>query len=207
MKTVQNKQFFWSQILTIALLGGLLGGLLILLSTDLLLKIIFVVMGAITILSAIPSLILGMTYTGERAGKLALISAVVSIAMGIVLIFWHSSVIMLIAGVYFLLFPILEILLSKDRMRQFKSELPKLIIGVVLLVFGPAQALDVIFDVVGWIVIGMTVISIAFTLISYFKYQKKLQSTTGARVFVDQDGDGTIDAVYVDATEQKDSES
>ena len=163
MKTVQNKQFFWSQILTIALLGGLLGGLLILLSTDLLLKIIFVVMGAVTILSAIPSLLLGMTYTSERAGKLALLSAVVSIAMGIVLIFWHSSIIMLVAGIYFLLFPILEILLAKDRLRQFKSELPKIIIGVVLLVFGPAQTLDILFDVVGWIVIGLTVLSIVFT--------------------------------------------
>lgn len=207
MKTIQNKQFFWSQILTIALLGGLFGALLILLSTDLLLKIIFVVIGAFTILSSIPSLILGLTYTHERAGKLALISATVSIAMGIVLIFWHSSVMMLVAGVYFVLFPILEILLSKDRVRQFKSELPKIIIGVVLLVFGPAQTLDILFDVVGWIVIALTVFAIAFTVVSYFKHQKTLQNKTGSRVFVDRDGDGTIDAVYVDTTEQNNSES
>jgi len=205
MKMIQNKQLFWSQILTIALLGGLLGGLLILLSTDLLLKIIFVFLGAITVLSAIPSLLLGLSCSGERAGKLALFSSLVSMIMGIVLIFWHNNILMIIAGIYFVLFPILEIVLAKNRMRQLKSELPKLIIGVVLLAFGPAQTLDLLFDIVGWSVIGLTLISIVVTVISHIRYQKKLETRTGARVFVDHDGDGTIDAVYMDTNEKKNS--
>ena len=206
MKTVQNKQFFWSQILTIALLGGLLGGVLILLPTDLLLKIIFVVLGALTILSAIPSLILALACPNERAGKLALLSSVISMAMGIVLIFWHHNILMIVAGVYFVLFPVLEIVLAKDRMRQMKSELPKLIIGVVLLVFGPAQTLDLLFDIVGWIVLGLTLVSIVVTVITHIRYQKKLETRIGSRVFVDHNGDGTIDAVYVDVTDRKNAE-
>lgn len=198
MKTIHANRFFLTQILTTALLGGFLGLLLILLPTALLMNIIFTVLGAITILSAIPSLVLGLTATNERAGRLSLISALISILMGIVLIFWHNNIFMIIIGIYFLLFPVLEIALAKDRMRQLKSELPKLIVGVVLLVLGPAGTLDLLFDIVGWIVLGLTALSILITTVSHIRYRKKMQSLTGNRVFVDHDGDGTVDAVYVD---------
>ena len=118
--------------------------------------------------------------------------------MGIVLIFWHNNIFMIIIGIYFLLFPVLEIALAKDRMCQLKSELPKLIVGVVLLVLGPAGTLDLLFDIVGWIVLGLTALSILITTLSHILYRKKMQSLTGNRVFVDHDGDGTVDAVYVD---------
>ncbi|MBQ9806608.1 MAG: hypothetical protein IJW49_08910 [Clostridia bacterium] len=198
MKTVRSNQFFWTQLLTTALLGGLLGLLLILLPTDLLMKIIFVVMGAVTILSAIPSLVLGLTLSNDQAGKLSLVSAILSMVMGILLIFWHNTILMVVIGVYFLLFPVLEILLARDRLRQFKSEIPKLIIGVVLLVFGPAETLDLLFDVVGWIVLGLTALSMLITVITFVKHRNKTNQTTGSRIFVDHDGDGTVDAVYVD---------
>ena len=198
MKTARSYRFLLTQILTTAFFGGLLGLLLLLLPTEFLTKVIFVVLGSVMILSAIPSLVLGMSFSGGRAGKLSLISALVSVLMGIVLIFWHNNILMIVLGVYFLLFPLLEIALAKDRMRHFKSVLPKLIIGVVLLVLGPAKTLDLLFDVVGWIVLGLTALSILVTVIVFLKYQKKMSQTTGSRIFVDHDGDGTIDAVYID---------
>lgn len=198
MKNVKSNQFFWTQLLTIALVGGLLGLLLILLSTDLLMKIIFVFLGAFTIFTAIPSLVIGLTFPHEQVGKLSLFSSIISMVMGILLIFWHNTILMVVIGVYFLLFPMLEILLAKDRMRQFKSEIPKLIVGIVMLVFGPAETLDLLFDVVGWIVLGLTAIAMLITVISFVKHRKKVDQTTSDRVFVDYDGDGTIDAVYVD---------
>ncbi len=198
MKNVRSNQFFWTQLLTIALIGGLLGLVLILLPTELLMKIIFVVLGAFTILSAIPSLVIGLTMSNEQVGKLSLFSSIISMVMGILLIFWNNTILMVVIGVYFLLFPMLEILLAKDRMRQFKSEIPKLIIGVVMLVFGPANMLDLLFDIVGWGVLGLTAISMLITVITFFKHRKKMDQTTSDRVFVDYDGDGTIDAVYVD---------
>ena len=206
MKNTRTKQFFWTQLLTTALLGIALGLLLILLPVDLLLKIVFIIIGVITILSAIPSLVLGLSTFREKSGKLALISAVLSILMGILLIFDLGTVLTIVIGVYFLVFPIVEIVLAKDRMRQFKSELPKLIIGVVLLVLSPAGALDILFDIVGWIVLGLTALSVAFSIVTFVRSKKGLSTPTGARVFVDHDGDGTIDAVYVEATEKTSSD-
>ena len=66
--------------------------------------------------------------------------------------------------------------------------------GIVLLVLGPAKTIDVLFDVAG---IGVIILSIVY-LISMYRLVKKSQNVTGARVFVDTDGNGTIDTVYVD---------
>jgi hypothetical protein len=59
---------------------------------------------------------------------------------------------------------------------------------------GPANTIDILFDIAG---IGVIVLSIVY-LISMYVVVKKSQNTIGARVFVDEDGNGTIDAVYVD---------
>jgi len=205
MKTTQTKSFFWTQLLTTALLGALLGILLIVLSVSFLLKVIFVVMGIMTILSAIPMLAFGLSNLSDRAGRMSFAFSLLSILMGIVMIFWHSDILLIIVGVYFLIFPIVEILAARDRAARAKSELPKMILGVVLLLLEPARTLDILFDVAGYVVLGLTALSVLISLITYFTSKKKQATATGNRIFVDRDGDGTIDAVFVDRTYDADA--
>ena len=122
MKTTQTKSFFWTQLLTTALLGALLGILLIVLSVSFLLKVIFVVMGIMTILSAIPMLAFGLSNLSDRAGRMSFAFSLLSILMGIVMIFWHSDILLIIVGVYFLIFPIVEILAARDRAARAKRD-------------------------------------------------------------------------------------
>ena len=90
--------------------------------------------------------------------------------------------------------PILAIVNAVDRKERLKAELPKLIIGLILVLLGPANAIDALFDIAG---VGLIVLSILYVLWTY-KFVKKSQHIIGKRIFVDEDGNGTIDAIYVD---------
>ena len=112
------------------------------------------------------------------------------------MIFQHESYLMFFLGGYLLIIPLIQILISKEKLTRMKAELPKLILGVVMLVVGPAGTLDVLFDVAGWIIIVLTAI---YTLLSLLSLKTSKNSRTGSRVFVDYDGDGTVDAVIHDS--------
>ena len=105
---------------------------------------------------------------------------------------------MIFLGAYMVVFPLVEILLSEDKAQRLKTELPKLIIGVVLLLVGPSAVMAVMFDVAGWIVIGLTAVYVLILLFTQLKNNKKNQNATGNRIFVDTTGDGKIDTVYHD---------
>ena len=176
--------------------GVLAGLLLLLIPTDFLLRLVFVIMGIVTVVSNVPGVIVGLMSINRPSGLLTLILSSLSVIFGVMMIFWHEEILMIAVGIYMLLLPILSVILAKERGAQLKAELPKLIIGLALVILGPAGTVDVLFDVAGGIVIALSVIYLVTVLISV----RKLQNTPGTRVFVDHDGDGTVDAVYVDTT-------
>lgn len=187
-------------ILLIGVLGILLGVLLLAIDPAFLLKILFVVMGIITVLSAVPGLFVGISSVDTAAGRVSLIVSLISIVIGFLMIFWHSSILMIVLGIYLLVFPLIEILLSKDKAVRLKSELPKMIVGLVLILVGPAKALDVMLDIAGWGVIVFSVVYVVLSLFAGVRNQNKKEATTGNRIFVDTTGDGKVDTVYVDTT-------
>lgn len=176
--------------------GILAGLLLILVPTDFLLWLVFVIMGVVTVVSNVPGVIMGIMSINRMSGVFTLVCSAISVTLGILMIFWHQDVLLIAVGIYMVLLPIIDILLAKDHASQFRAELPKLIIGVVLIVLGPAGTIDVLFDVAGYIVIVLSAIYLIATVVGLHK----LQNVPGTRVFVDHDGDGTVDAVYVDTT-------
>ena len=198
MKLPNSKQTTIASILIFACLGLLSGMLLILSPTDFLIKAIFIVMGILTVVYNIPGFVAGLVSIQTKMGLVTMLLSLVSIATGFLMIFWHSELLMIFLGAYMVVFPLVEILLSEDKVQRLKTELPKLIIGVVLLLVGPSAVMSVMFDVAGWIVIGLTVVYVVILLITQLKNSKKNQNVTGNRIFVDTTGDGRIDTVYHD---------
>lgn len=196
MQTKSYNRYLGGSILLSALIGVLAGVLLIALDTAFLLKIIFVIMGVITVFYSLPGIAVGLMGISTGTGKITLIFSILSVALGCLMIFQHESYLMFFLGGYLLIVPLIQILLSKEKLTRMKAELPKLILGVVMLVVGPAGTLDVLFDVAGWIIIILTAF---YTLLSLLSLKKPKNSQTGNRVFVDYDGDGTVDAVIHDS--------
>ena len=180
--------------LIIAGIGALIGLLLIVIPVGFLLDLVFFIMGIATIVVSLPALISLLPLRHTKVGNISLICTTLMVIAGFLMLFWHSSVLLIIVGVVMIAQPILSIASTTDRQARLKAELPKLIIGIILVLLGPANAIDVLFDVAG---VGLIVFSILYLLWSY-KIIKKSRNITGNRVFVDEDGNGTIDAIYVD---------
>ena len=70
---------------------------------------------------------------------------------------------------------------------------------MVLLLVGPAKALNLVFDIAGWVVLALTAVYIVTILLGQ-RIASKHVDKTGNRIFVDTTGDGKIDTVYVDTT-------
>ena len=180
--------------LTIAGVGALIGLLLIVIPVGFLIDVVFFIMGIATIAISLPALFSLLPLRHTSVGKVSLISTALMVIAGFLMLFWHSSVLLIVVGVVMIVQPILAIASDSDRQARLKAELPKLIIGVILVVLGPANAIDILFDVAG---VGLIVLSILYLLWSY-RIVKKAQNITGNRIFVDTDGNGTIDTIYVD---------
>ena len=195
-----KSKYFWITLITAVVIGALLGVLLILMPTELLMKIVFVIMGMIIVATSVPALVFGASHMNERFGKTSFVFALLSLVLGVVMIFWHNSLLSLVLGAFLIAFPIVNIVMAEEHLQQLKKELPKMIVGVVLLLVGPAKTLEILFDVAGWSVIALTVAWALYTVISTAVRESKTVHQTGNRTFVDRNGDGTIDAVFVDTT-------
>ena len=180
--------------LAIAGIGALIGLLLIVIPVSFLLDVVFFIMGIVTIVVSLPALISLLSLRNTTVGNISLICTALMVAAGFLMLFWHSSVLLILVGVVMIAQPIIAIANANDKTARLKAEFPKLIVGVILVLLGPANAIDILFDVAG---VGLIVLSILYLLWTH-RLIKKTQNITGSRVFVDEDGNGTIDAVYVD---------
>ncbi len=196
MKKTHIRQNVMAAALTFAALGVLAGILLIVMPVTLLINIVFVVMGVVTVAYNLPSLFASLTALSSTAGKVAFVLSALSVCVGCMMIFWHNSLLLILLGVYMIAVPLINILMASDRSSAVKAEMPKLILGVVMVVLGPANVVGILFDIAGLCLIIWS----AVYVISMYVTLRKSQHKTGARVFVDTDGNGSIDTVYVDTT-------
>ena len=180
--------------MTIAGIGILIGLLLIIIPVGFLLDVVFFIMGIATIVVSLPALLSLLPLRHTRVGKVSLVCTALMVIAGFLMLFWHSNILLIVVGVVMIAQPILAIANAIDRQARLKAELPKLIIGIVLVLLGPANAIDTLFDIAG---VGLIVLSILYVIWSY-RLVKKSQHITGNRIFADTDGNGTIDTIYVD---------
>lgn len=196
MKHIDRKRDFWATLVTVASIGLLVGVLFLVLRAELLLKIVSVVLGIVTLLSAVPDLVSGLIHISTRYGVISFVLALITGVIGVVLIFSHETLVFVLLGIFLILLPVLKLIFADDRRRMLRRALPQILLGVVLLLVGPATVLNLLFDVLGIAVILLTAIYVVGMFIS----RRRSLDRTGGRVFVDSDSDGKIDAVYIDTT-------
>jgi hypothetical protein len=180
--------------LTVAGIGVLIGLLLIVIPVGFLIDVVFFIMGIVTIVANLPAFISLLPLRHTTVGKVSLVCTALMVVAGFFVLFSKSAVLLIVVGVVMIAQPLISVVNATDRQMRLKAELPKLITGVILVILGPANTVDILFDIAG---VGLIVLSILYVLWSY-RLVKKAQHITGNRVFVDEDGNGTIDAIYVD---------
>lgn len=207
------------------LLGVLLGILVLVLAAVLkpdtlqrIIQVTLIICGIFTIISNLPELVSGAANLNTSLGLVDFISAILGIAMGIALIFFQNTVLVVIIGAYMLLFPLLRILMAREKGKQFLREVWRLIMGVLVLVFLPTlldatfTVVHILLLVVGWVVIAGSVIAGVISIIRIARADLAGTATRTTRrsdkrgrgtVYADTTGDGRIDTIYVDAEEDE----
>ncbi len=190
--------------IAVMIIGILVGVLLLvlgsILTVDTVTKIInigLIIYGILIIIGNIPGLVSGIANIHTAAGIFDLVASILGIGLGIAMIFYQGSLLVTLVAIYLILFPLIRVLMADNKGEQFKRELFRMILGVVLLVFVPAL-LDAAFTVVhlllvisGWLVIALSAL---FGIIEIIRIAM-------AKTIVPPSGRQTI---YVDYKEGKD---
>lgn len=151
------------------ILGTLPGVILVILGAVVdvgaLLGLAMVVWGVITIISNIPMLVYSIANIQRRGAVFDLVIAVGGILLGVGYIVSQNQVITLLLAAYMIIFPTIRIILAKsNRKEQLKREMIRIILGVVLMVFGGTllavgeKVLKLLLTVIGWVIIGLSLL-------------------------------------------------
>lgn len=194
--------------ITVMVIGILLGVLLLVLGALLkpetvqtIIKWGIIIYGIFIVIGNIPGLISGIVNISKPTGVFDLICALLGIGLGAVMVVYQGSVLVAIVGVYLIVLPLVRVLLADQKGEQFKRELVRIILGVVLLFFVPAL-LNVAFTITHWVlvILGWTVIalSVIFGIVEVIRIRRAPVATAGGKIYVDETGDGVVDTVFVD---------
>lgn len=190
---------------TSILLGLLLILLPILLPVSKLIYIIFVILGVITIINYIPSLVSGIKNISTIDGKGDLIGSIFGIAIGAVMIFYQGTLMTVLAAIFLIALPLLRILLAHDHMAALRSEILRIILGIVLIAFLPALmgAMDLIVKIILTVIGVLMILAALINGYNGWRLWKNFvepNPNRAANVFVDSTGDGVVDTIMVDTT-------
>ena len=181
---------------------GILFGILVAFFAELIFDIILIVCGVLTLLSGIPQFFSAIVELTDKK-KIAifdLIIAIITVVVGVMLIFFRNEIVVTIIGVYLIVFPLIRTLIAQKKVDQLKVELPSMIIGVALLIVAPRGLIHILGKVAGALIIVFSIIYVVVGLVAYFKAKKLLENAKGGCVYVDTDGNGTVDTVLMDTT-------
>ena len=151
------------------ILGILMGIALVILGSvvkaETLVWLALVVWGVIIIIGLIPALVYAIANIKAKGVIFDLVVAIVGILLGVGLIVSQNDVVTVVLAAYMIIFPIIRIVIARSEWaEQLGREILRIILGVVLLVFGGTllavgyTILNLLLSIIGWVVIALAVI-------------------------------------------------
>ena len=146
-----------------------------------------IIAGIIIVATNIAPLIRGIVNLvhKEKGGLFDTIVSAIAIALGVLLIIKHGGMLALIINillaVYLIVLPIIRIIIAPSKKEQLAKEWLRILIGAILLAFLPLilDASNTIFSIIltiaGVVVLVLTILSFALSLVAYIKASKKTE--------------------------------
>ena len=222
-----------SVILNVVFDGLLIGGGLLVLELpkifDTVLSVAFALIGISLTLTTIPNLIGGIASFKQKKGKFDLVFSIITMVIGVTLAIYGIITALIAFGVegiavpgfvniimtvlrwticglvalYLIVLPIVRICKAEKKMMQFKAELVKLILGVLIVVLLICGLLvSVLNDLIGisLIVVGALTVILAIVnlIVGLIGIKKADKEPAAVAVVIDTDGDGNADTVVID---------
>jgi uncharacterized membrane protein HdeD (DUF308 family) len=125
-------------------------------NTEVLTKVLFIILGIVIIAANITPLV----YAIRDKNLLEIIYKSILVIFGIVFMFWHNTAILVIVGILFILLPVITIILSDNKRDELMIQLPSIILGIVIIIIGPATIGKILFVALGVVAIVFGLLSI-----------------------------------------------
>ena len=155
----------FKEVSTKSIIGLALGLLLVLVPVSSLVGIVIVIIGILMIISNGYKLYMDMA-SKQNSNNETLMS-VIGVLLGFVLLCYSNLVVNILVAIYLIGEPIAKIVLTKNK-ELLMNEVPKIALGVILLISG-ISTFDIIFKILGVIVI---VSSLLYWGFNYYLYKK-----------------------------------
>ena len=159
----------------VGVLGIFIGILLLKTPIDFLFKIFFIGFGVLTLISGVPQLVFSISNLGSKPKESVfdMILAIITICLGLILMFIQSKIALIIVGAHLIVFPVIRVLLSGEKLLQLKKEMPIMILGIIMVVVGHVKAKGILFDIAGIIIIVLSVFYMIFGIVATKKINSK----------------------------------
>ena len=149
-----------------------------------------IIYGVIIVIGNIPGLISGIANVNKAAGVFDLVCSILGIGLGAAMIFYQGSILVALVAVYLIVFPLVRVLLADQKAEQFKRELLRIVLGVVLLVFVPSLVgaaftlVHLLLVIGGWVVIALSTL---FGVIEIVRIAtaKEIKAPENGHIYVD----------------------
>lgn len=165
---VSFKKYYLIRILLTALVTGAIGAAFLIAEpyADEIFDILLIAMGLLTVVMNLPAFVFSLFHVKRRGEWISLLISAVAIIFGVTVTLVQRDVLLLLLGIYSIVFPAVRILLVAERKRQLKRELPNILFGLFMVFVSLAEIESLIFTVCGFAVIGMAVLYLLWGLIT-----------------------------------------
>lgn len=144
------------KLLFLGVINLLIGVLFLAINADTLVKISFFLIGGLVIVNGTYSLYKSI----KTKNSIDIINSIIDICFGIVLLWFHKTFMIIIVAIYLIAIPVIRIIMNKDHKTQLIIELPRLIIGLVLILLTPEGVLSILFKVIGVLLLVIGIIGV-----------------------------------------------
>ena len=159
---IDMKKMTYSELIC-GIVGLAIGIVLVVTNGAVILSFITKLLGVVMLVVNIPRVLVASSRLRTRIGAVELAVSLIGAVIGVVVFLLPAAAVTvgaILAGAWFIVFPVLDIAASRYRSEQLKAELPKIILGVVLIVLGPGVLFSVLVKVIGGIMIVLSAIYI-----------------------------------------------
>ncbi len=166
-----NQRQFRITGLTISLIGIIVGLLFVLLSGEILANIVFIISGVLIIAFTLPAFIQSIKDLHYRTpvAYSQFAGALITIISGIILIFWHDALTWIIS-ILILVFSLIRIIMAKSSWsEELIHQLPAIIFAIIILVIGIGGVLDILLDIIGYILLVLSSIYFVISLVALIR--------------------------------------
>lgn len=154
------KRYFLIRLILTTLFGVVFGLFFFLMApyaTELF-DVLVIAMGLLTAFLNLPGVVLALCRIRIRGEWINLVLSLGAVALGVALMLLQRSLLMVLLGIYSVVFPVVRILLVSDRRRRFRRELPTMIAGVTMIVIFLTETERLAVRIVAYACFAMTLI-------------------------------------------------